>query len=51
MVKGYLPWNCKIILISGFTEVIETMNLEEMGVEMFLPKPLDLDDLYQAVGL
>lgn len=51
MVKGYLPWNCKIILISGLTELIETMNLEEMGVEIFLPKPLDLDDLYQAVGL
>jgi len=51
MIKTYLPIHCKIILISGFTELVETMNLEEMGVEIFLPKPLDLDDLYSAVGL
>ena len=44
-IKEVLPKNCKVILISGHTDVIEKLNLKEIGVGVFLPKPLDLDQL------
>jgi len=49
-VKKYIPARCRIILISGYTDKIETLDLKKMGVTTFLPKPLDLDNLYRAIG-
>lgn len=49
-LKKIIPKNCKVILISGHTDVIEKLNLEEMGVGAFLPKPLDLDQLLVKIN-
>jgi len=48
-IQGKLPGNCKVILISGHTDIIEKLNIKEMGVEIFLPKPLDLDQLLSHI--
>jgi len=49
-LKEILPKSCKVILISGHTDVVEKLNLEEMGVGTFLPKPLDLDQLLVKIS-
>ncbi len=49
-VRRYIPKGCKVILISGYTDKIQTLNLKKLGISTFLPKPLDLDNLYRAVG-
>ncbi len=49
-VKGLLPDNCRIVLISGYTERIEKLDLNSLGISTFLPKPLDLHQLCEAVG-
>jgi len=48
--RGYLSRDGFIILISGHTDVVEQLNLKSMGVDIFLPKPLDLELLWEAVG-
>jgi DNA-binding NtrC family response regulator len=45
-----LPQTCKVILISGHTDLIEPLNLEAMRVSAFLPKPLDFDKLFELVA-
>ena len=40
-VRSDLPRDCRIVMISGHTDHIETLDLDEIGVHMFLPKPLD----------
>ena len=49
-LKEVLPKNCKVILISGHTDVVETLDLEEIGVNVFLPKPLDLNQLLLQIN-
>lgn len=49
-IRDHVPGGCKIILISGYTDKIRSLDLEQMGVTTFLPKPLDLDNLFKAVG-
>ncbi len=49
-IRKYIQKDCKIILISGYTDKIRTLDFEKLGVTTFLPKPLDLDNLYKAVG-
>jgi DNA-binding NtrC family response regulator len=49
-IKDYLPQSCKVILISGHTDIVEILNLKAMGVSAFLSKPLDLDQLCELVG-
>ena len=44
-----LPPTCKVILISGHTDLIEPLNLGAMGISAFLPKPLDFDRLCELV--
>jgi DNA-binding NtrC family response regulator len=48
-LKGHLPNDSKVILISGHTDVVKTLNLEGMGVYAFLNKPLDLDRLFEIL--
>jgi DNA-binding NtrC family response regulator len=48
-VKAYLSRNCKIILISGHTELVEPLDLESMNVTKFISKPLDLKKLYEVI--
>ncbi len=49
-IKSKLPQTCKVILISGNTKLIESLDLDGMGFTAFLPKPLDLDKLIMLVG-
>lgn len=42
-VRTHLPKAPRVILISGHTDIVETLDLEEMGIDAFLPKPLDLN--------
>lgn len=49
-MKNYLPKKCKVILISGHTDLFEDRDVREIGAEVFLPKPLDLDQLLAEVG-
>lgn len=44
-MRGHLSPACKVILVSGHTDLIENQDLEAMGVDVFLPKPLDINQL------
>ncbi len=44
-IRSHLPPSCKVILISGHTDRVEGLDLDEMGIVGFLPKPLDLESL------
>jgi DNA-binding response OmpR family regulator len=48
-VRMHLPKAPRVILISGHTDIVETLNLEEMGIDAFLPKPLDLNLLFRLL--
>ena len=48
-VKRHIPEGPKVILISGHTDIIETLDLQEIGVDVFLAKPLDLDLLFDLL--
>jgi DNA-binding NtrC family response regulator len=48
-LKGRLPNDSKVILVSGHTDVVKAFNLEGMGVHAFLNKPLDLDRLFEVL--
>ena len=48
-LKNAIPDNCKVILISGHTDIIENMDIETLGADTFVPKPLDLDFLLQTI--
>ncbi len=50
-VKGILPESCKVIIISGHTDIFEGRDVRDFGAEVFLPKPLDLDLLLNEVGV
>jgi DNA-binding response OmpR family regulator len=39
----------RVVLISGHTDVVESLDLGAMGVDAFLPKPLDLKKLYSTL--
>jgi len=41
--------DCRVILISGHTDLLDPFVLESMGVHAFLPKPLDIDRLSELV--
>jgi len=49
-IRSRLPNGCRVILISGHTDLIRPQVLEGMGVDAFLAKPLDFDELTQLVG-
>lgn len=42
-MKGRLAPSCRVILISGHTDLTEPLDLRAWGVQAFLPKPLDYD--------
>ena len=44
-LKDRFYCGCRVILVSGYTEVVEHLDLGRMGVDAFLPKPLDLEQL------
>ena len=48
-VKDSLPQGCKIILISGHTGLLDTEDLDTLGITMFLPKPIDLENLFEVM--
>lgn len=39
----------RVILISGHTDVLESLDLGAIGVDAFLPKPLDLNKLNSTI--
>jgi two-component system, cell cycle response regulator CtrA len=39
----------RVILISGHTDIVATLDLEQMGIDAFLPKPLDLNLLLRLL--
>ena len=49
-IKSKLPQTCKVILISGHTDLVEPLDLDGLGVTAYLPKPLDFDKLSMLVG-
>ncbi|HOV86611.1 MAG TPA: response regulator [Syntrophobacteraceae bacterium] len=50
-VRGRFPKGCRVVLISGHTDVVESLDLKAMGVDTFLPKPLDLKRLRQTISI
>jgi len=48
-VKDFLPKSCKIILISGHTGLLDAEDLDTLGITMFLPKPIDLENLFEVM--
>ncbi len=49
-LKDFLPQSCKVIMISAYTDLVESNDLEASGVSAFLPKPFDLDRLKELVA-
>jgi len=49
-VKDKLPETCKVILISGHTGLVEPLDFQSLGVQAFIPKPLDLHRLFKELG-
>jgi DNA-binding response OmpR family regulator len=48
-VRRYLLKAPRVILISGHTDIVATLDLREMGIDAFLPKPLDLNLLFRLL--
>lgn len=48
-VRMHLLKAPRVILISGHTDIVATLDLEEMGIDAFLPKPLDLNLLFRLL--
>lgn len=44
-----VPGDCRRILISGHTDLVEQLDLSELGVTAFLPKPIDLERLFRLL--
>ncbi len=42
--------HCKVILMSGHTDLVELFDLRKIGVDAFLPKPLDFNRLCELIG-
>ncbi|MBN1900000.1 response regulator [Candidatus Sumerlaeota bacterium] len=49
-VKKFLSETCKIIMISGHTNLFGSLDLKNIGIQTFLPKPLDLGYLFQVIN-
>jgi len=49
-VRDALPDHCKVILISGHTDLVDRGSLRKLGIDDFLPKPLDLHALSWMVA-
>jgi len=49
-VRAFLPRWCRVILISGHTELVDKLDLKNHGISAFLPKPIDLDKLSSLVA-
>jgi len=47
--RPLLHEECRVILISGHTDVVEKTPLDDLGEIEFLPKPLDVDGLIAAI--
>ena len=48
-LREFLTPSCIIVLISGHTDMIEPLNLKELGIYSFLPKPIDMDRLMDII--
>ncbi len=48
-VAGNLPAACRVILMSGHSDVVENLDLAALRTAAFVPKPLDLDRLCTAI--
>lgn len=49
-LRPHLPDRCRVILISGHTDMIESLDLTTMGIDAFLPKPVDINQLSGLVS-
>ena len=50
-VRRHLPDQCKIIMISGDSKLVEVLDFESLGVSAFLTKPFELTDLYEVLSV
>ena len=48
-LQGSLKESCRVVLVSGHTDLVEHMDLRAFGVSLFLPKPLDFQALCEAL--
>ena len=49
-VRPVLSSTCKVVLISGHTDLVEPLDLKSLGVWTFLPKPLNFERLLQLAA-
>jgi DNA-binding NtrC family response regulator len=49
-IRKFLPGHARVVLISGHTEMIESLDLDDLGIARFLPKPLDLEQLDAVIA-
>jgi len=47
--QPHIGLDSRIILISGDTDKVTDLNLKNLGIRAFLPKPLRIDDLFEAI--
>ena len=48
-VGASLPQGCRVIVISGHTDLVDTKRLARVGVSTFLPKPIDVEELLRLI--
>jgi len=41
-IRQHLPRDARVVLVSGHTDLVQSLDLKSMGIAAFLPKPLDL---------
>jgi DNA-binding response OmpR family regulator len=49
-IKPSLSGDCRIILISGHTDQVEHLDMASLGIDYFLPKPLDMNHLKTIIS-
>ena len=48
-LRDRLPAGCRVIMTSGHTDRLDFNELKRLGVDAFLPKPVDLERLYELL--
>jgi DNA-binding NtrC family response regulator len=49
-IRPHLSREARVVLVSGHTDLVQSLDLKSLGIAAFLPKPLDLQKLDDLLG-